>query len=85
MEEIRRQHEEDLKNKGGYVKLPSALAGNIPGPHGNGAGNECFLRTARTRKSLRICFDLIHGMDWILAHLHLKYLMFSRRSLHMTL
>jgi len=26
-EEIRRQHEEYLKNDGGYVRLPSALAG----------------------------------------------------------
>jgi len=31
LEEIRQQHEEDLKNDGGYVKLPSALAGKYPG------------------------------------------------------
>jgi integrase len=31
LEEIRRQHEEDLKNDGGYVRLPSALAGKYPG------------------------------------------------------
>ena len=29
LEEIRQQHEEDLKNNGGYVRLPSALAGKI--------------------------------------------------------
>jgi len=31
MEEIRQQHEEDLKKDGGYVKLPSALDGKYPG------------------------------------------------------
>ena len=31
LEEIRLQHEEDLKKDGGYVKLPSALAGKYLG------------------------------------------------------